>query len=61
MVFLNDISIREIEPNKSVVLKVCQENNIRIGYAWYKNKILDRTISDEDYLKLIELLKNRTK
>ena len=54
---MNDISIREIEPNKSVVLKVCQENNIRIGYAWYKNKILDRTISDEDYLKLIELLK----
>ena len=59
MVFLNDISIREIEPSESKVLKICYKNNIKIGRAWYKNKLFGRTISDSDYLKLMELLKSK--
>jgi len=59
MWFINDISIRKIEKNEGVVLKVCNENNIKIGRAWYNAKLLGRIILDEDYPRLIKLLNER--
>ena len=59
MWFINDISIRKIEQREDIVLKVCRENNIKIGRAWYMTKLLGWIISDEDYPLLIKLLNER--
>ena len=59
MWFINDISIRKIEKNEGVVLKVCNENNFKIGSAWYRTKLLGWIILDEDYPRLIKLLNER--
>ena len=56
MWFINDVTIRELEPIESKVFKICSDNNIKVGNAWCKNKYLGRIISDKDYSKLMKVL-----
>lgn len=58
MWFINDITIKKLEPCEKKVLQLCSKKNIKVGNAWYKNKWLGRIISDEDYPILISALKN---
>lgn len=58
MWFLNDVTIRAIEPNEGKVIKLCEEINIKVGNAWHKTKWLGRIISDKDYPILMSALAN---
>mgnify|MGYP001327139102 CR=1 FL=1 len=58
MWFINDITIKKLEPRESKVLKICSDNNIKVGNAWHKSKYLGKIISDKDYQKLMKVLEN---
>ena len=60
MWFLTDITIMKYGYSELHLMKLCAKNNIKIRYAFHENKLMGKTISDNDYDTLIPLLNNKT-
>ncbi len=58
MWFLNDITIKSKGKSEAEIMKICHDNNIKVGNGWHKTKWLGRIISDKDYQILMGVLAN---
>ena len=61
MWFLNNVTIKAKGFSEAKIIKICIENDIRVGNGWHERTWLGRKISDDDYPILMNILDNKRK